>query len=130
MQASSREQIEAAHELAEALLRFLKALRPSEPKPTEPPRAPRPESASAWRPEPPPPRRIEPPPAKDVPPGKLLLSTRDAAAFLSVSGRTLWTLTAPRGPIPSVRLGRSVRYSVESLQAWARSAEQKPRERY
>jgi len=107
MQTPSREQIEAAHQLAEAMLRFLTVLRPSAPKP----------------PEVRPPQRVEPKPAEDTPFEKLLVSAREAASLLCVSDRTLWTLTAPRGPIPSVRLGRSVRYSVEALRAWVRHAE-------
>ena len=46
---------------------------------------------------------------------KLLLSAREAAIALSVSEKTLWTNSCPRGTIPVVRLGRSVRYSVEAL---------------
>jgi hypothetical protein len=48
----------------------------------------------------------------------LLLSPRAAAAVLSVSPRTLWALTHPRGPIRPVRIGRCVRYSVSELQRW------------
>jgi excisionase family DNA binding protein len=47
-------------------------------------------------------------------PQKLLVTAREAAAALSISERTLWTLTQS-GDIPVVRLGRSVRYSVEAL---------------
>lgn len=47
--------------------------------------------------------------------GKLLLTPREAAQTLSVCEKSLWSLTAPRGPIKCVRLGRSVRYSVDSL---------------
>ena len=43
-----------------------------------------------------------------------LLRPRDAAKFLGVSDRHLWGLTAA-GLIPSVKLGRSVRYSVSRL---------------
>lgn len=51
-------------------------------------------------------------------PVALLLTPRLAAAALSVSERTLWAMTHPRGPIPAVRLGRSVRYSVADLERW------------
>jgi len=54
----------------------------------------------------------------DPAPPPLLLTPRAAAAALSMSPRTLWGLTAPRGPIPVVRIGRAVRYSPESLRAW------------
>ncbi len=49
---------------------------------------------------------------------RLLLSPRDAARALSISARTLWTNTSPRGPIPCVRLGSRVLYSPDDLQAW------------
>lgn len=49
---------------------------------------------------------------------KLLLSPREAAHTLSVSEKSLWLHTTPRGPIPCVRLGRSVRYSVDALKAY------------
>jgi len=48
----------------------------------------------------------------------LLLTPKQAAAALAVSPRTLWSLTAPRGPIPAVRLGRLVRYRVEAMADW------------
>lgn len=48
----------------------------------------------------------------------LLLTPRQAAQALAISERTLWTLTAPRGPLQSVLVGRSVRYSVEHLREW------------
>jgi excisionase family DNA binding protein len=49
---------------------------------------------------------------------RLLLTARAAAAALSVSERTLWAMTHPRGPIPVVKIGRAVRYSAEALRAW------------
>ncbi len=48
---------------------------------------------------------------------KLLLNVRQASQALSVSPRTLWTLTA-NGEIPSVRFGRSVRYDPADLRRW------------
>jgi predicted DNA-binding transcriptional regulator AlpA len=48
----------------------------------------------------------------------LLLDARQAAAALSISPRTLWSLTSPRGPIPSIRLGTRVLYSTSALQKW------------
>jgi excisionase family DNA binding protein len=47
----------------------------------------------------------------------LLLRPRDAALALAISERTLWELTRRR-VIPSVRIGRAVRYSPSDLQAW------------
>ena len=52
---------------------------------------------------------------------KLLLKPREAAARLSISERQLWANTAPRGPIPCVRIGSCVRYSPEALQACIRA---------
>ncbi len=46
---------------------------------------------------------------------KLLLTAREAARALSISARSLWALTAPRGPIPSVRLGSRVLYDPRAL---------------
>jgi excisionase family DNA binding protein len=60
----------------------------------------------------------------DLAPSPLLLTPRAAAAALSVSPRTLWALTHPRGPIPVVRCGRAVRYSAEALRAWIAAQQQ------
>jgi predicted DNA-binding transcriptional regulator AlpA len=49
---------------------------------------------------------------------QLLLTLRQAAQALAVSERTLWGLTAPRGPIRCVKIGRSIRYAVSELQRW------------
>jgi hypothetical protein len=52
----------------------------------------------------------------------LALRPREAAKALGISARTLWGLTAPRGPIPCLRIGRGTRktvlYPVADLQAW------------
>ena len=44
-----------------------------------------------------------------------LLTAREAAAFLRLSERTVWEITGPRGDLPAVRIGRSVRYSKTDL---------------
>jgi excisionase family DNA binding protein len=49
---------------------------------------------------------------------RLLLTPREAAATLSISERTLWAVTAPRGPLPAVRIGRAVRYDPPDLRRW------------
>jgi hypothetical protein len=59
-------------------------------------------------------------------PLRLLLAPREAAAALSISERTLWEMTAPRGPIRCLRLSgrgraRSIRYPVDALRAWIES---------
>jgi excisionase family DNA binding protein len=59
-----------------------------------------------------------PPVLSDSPVPRLLLTPRAAAGALSVSERTLWGMTSPRGPIPAVRLGRAVRYPADALRAW------------
>ncbi len=55
--------------------------------------------------------------ASPIPPGRLLLTPREAAAALAVSERTLWSLT-DRGEIPRVPIGKCVRYDVEDLRAY------------
>lgn len=47
----------------------------------------------------------------------LLLTPRDAAKVMSLSERTLWTLTQ-RGELPAVWIGRAKRYAVTDLAAW------------
>ena len=58
-------------------------------------------------------------------PPRLLLTSREAAAALSVSARTLWSLTYPRGPIPAVRIGRSIRYLTDSLRAFCEAQQRR-----
>ena len=99
------EQIAASHALGEAVMRFFLSLREQPPIGERPPASPQPASG----------REAEPA-------QRLLVSIREAAALLSISDRMLWTLTAPRGPITSIRLGRSVRYSVGHLREWVRHA--------
>jgi len=52
---------------------------------------------------------------------RLLVPPPDAAGMLSISERSLWGRTAPRGPIPCVRIGSSVRYSPELLRDYLRT---------
>jgi hypothetical protein len=60
----------------------------------------------------------------------LLVGTAAAARMLSISPRTLWNWTAPRGPIPVVRTpgGRLVLYSVDALRTWIDQATSSPSE--
>lgn len=51
---------------------------------------------------------------------KLLLRAPEAAKLLSISERTLWTLTQ-EGTVPHIRLRGSVRYPVEQLREWITS---------
>jgi hypothetical protein len=52
----------------------------------------------------------------------LAVRPREAARLLGISARTLWSLSAPRGPIPCARLGhgrnKAVLYPVADLRAW------------
>jgi excisionase family DNA binding protein len=54
---------------------------------------------------------------RDEPIAPLLLSASDAAKALAISERTLFSLTKC-GEIPCVRIGRCVRYSIQSLSAF------------
>jgi excisionase family DNA binding protein len=46
-----------------------------------------------------------------------LLDAKQTAALLAISARTLWSMTNA-GMIPSVRIGRSVRYRRAALLEW------------
>lgn len=52
-----------------------------------------------------------------------LLTERDAARWLSISQRSLWTLRN-RGEIPFAKVGRQVRYHVEDLEAFVKKNKQ------
>lgn len=49
-----------------------------------------------------------------------LLTSRQTAAYLNISERSLWSHTVPRGDIPCVRIGTAVRYDQASLEHWVR----------
>ena len=53
-----------------------------------------------------------------APHSALALRPREAAKARGISERMLWSLTAPRGTIPAVRIGTCVLYPVTGLQAW------------
>ncbi len=53
---------------------------------------------------------------------EILLTSKEAAKRLAISERHLYTLTHA-GELPCVRVGRSIRYSVETIQQWIRDAE-------
>jgi len=50
-----------------------------------------------------------------------LLTVKQAAERLAVSERTIWSTTAPRGPIVCVKIGRAVRYRAADLDAFISS---------
>jgi hypothetical protein len=57
--------------------------------------------------------------SSDIPP--LALRPRAAAKAMGISPRLLWSLSAPRGPIPCTRIGGRrgcVLYAVDDLKAW------------
>ena len=64
------------------------------------------------------PGRGWPVPTEPTPVEPLLLNAISAARALSLSMRTLWSLTAPRGPIPVVRIGKRCLHSRAGLQRW------------
>lgn len=94
----SHSELAAAHDLGEALLRFVKTLKIVTAT----------EESTRLRPD-------SVPPVGSKPQVAILLTMREAAKALQISERTLWRLTAPRGPVQSVRLGRSVRYAADEL---------------
>lgn len=50
----------------------------------------------------------------------ILLTPREAATALSISERTLYSLTVPRGDIPVImRNGKVFRYYAQHLNEWA-----------
>ena len=59
--------------------------------------------------------------------GQRLLTTRQAAAYIGVCDRTMWTL-GNSGQIPTVRFGaghrQSVRFDQRDLDAWIESCKQ------
>jgi predicted DNA-binding transcriptional regulator AlpA len=57
----------------------------------------------------------------NLPTTKLLLPAPEAADLLSICEKTLWSITAPRGDLACVRIGRRVLYSVDDLRRWIES---------
>ncbi len=60
----------------------------------------------------------------NVPP--IALRPREAARALGLGERTLWGLTAPRGPIPVVKVGTARLYRVADLDAWLAARVERP----
>lgn len=56
-----------------------------------------------------------------IPPADRLLTMQEAAERLAICERKLWSLTAPRGQLPCVRINRSVRYAPADLDAYVAS---------
>ena len=57
----------------------------------------------------------------------ILVDAREAARRLAISPRTLWQLTKDR-VVPSIRIGKCVRYRVADLEDWTRQQVQRERE--
>jgi hypothetical protein len=47
-----------------------------------------------------------------------LRSVKDTAKYLGVSQRTLWAISAPRGPLPVVKIGTRCLYDPVDLQRY------------
>ena len=56
-------------------------------------------------------------PSKEASPKRLLVNAKQAAEILSIGPTKLWSLTASR-EIPSVRIGRAVRYLYSDLETF------------
>jgi excisionase family DNA binding protein len=46
-----------------------------------------------------------------------LLDRKETAAYLAISDRHLWAIT-DRGDLPCIKLGRTVRYAIEDIEAY------------
>ena len=59
---------------------------------------------------------------KNTPPqaAVILVDPQEAARRLAISPRTLWKLTKERA-VPSLRIGKCVRYRVCDLEEWTRA---------
>jgi excisionase family DNA binding protein len=102
-------QVRASHELGEAIVRFVNATLNVHMK-AEPPTPVQPSL----------PAPVQPPDDSEKEP--LLVDTREATRLLSISRKTLYTHTTPRGSIPCVRLGSLVRYSLADLRQWLQNS--------
>jgi hypothetical protein len=123
MKPTQRESLAVQH-LARALLEFVIAH--EEGRVAR--RAERPREEVAVRVE-----HVHPAPKEDAAPPRReapergFMNAKQAAEYLSIGERLLWSMTAPRGPLPSVRLGKAVRYPVGDLEATLQRMRSKPR---
>lgn len=51
-----------------------------------------------------------------------LLDSKQAAELLGISGRMLWQLSAPRGPIPVCRFDTRLRFKLADLEEFIRQS--------
>lgn len=47
-----------------------------------------------------------------------LMTLDEVAEFLNLSPRTVWGKSSPRGTIPVIQIGRSIRYCPNAIQEW------------
>jgi predicted DNA-binding transcriptional regulator AlpA len=57
---------------------------------------------------------------------KFLLTSRETAQALGISPRTSWMLTAPRGSLPTVRIGQRVLYRPQDVNEFIHNQIVKP----
>ena len=55
---------------------------------------------------------------------KKLLSAKETARALGISDRTLWGITAPRGPLACCKIGTRVMYSPEAIERFIKQQEE------
>lgn len=119
---SARERA-AANQLAEALIEFVMAVESGivERTKTRPPTEVR--VAVQYPPNPVQPAvaPIEEPATEDP---ERLVGAKEVSEMLGISTRKAWQITAPRGPLKSVRIGRSVKYRVGDVRdyVWRNTA--------
>ena len=54
---------------------------------------------------------------------KKLLSTKETSKILGISERTLWSITAPRGPLVRCKIKNRVLYSQSAIDQYIRAME-------
>jgi len=55
-----------------------------------------------------------------------LLTVKDVSKLLGVSDRCIWSVTSPRGALPSVRIGRLVRYLPQDVAEYVQTMRVRP----
>ena len=117
-------EMDAAKKLGEAVMEFLIALEVGRHSRMPAPAVPQADvrlPVDTWTP----PRNAVPTPGspeETEPDDAIVIGVREAARLLGVCEKTLWSLSVPRGSIPVVQIGRSVRYTIDDLQAWVKRA--------
>jgi excisionase family DNA binding protein len=96
----SSQELQAAHELGEAIVHFLKTMTVQPEETPQPTPTPIPQQGPSTEPE------------------KELLSVLEAARMMNVSERTLTRMSHPQGTIQTVRMGSRVLYPRRMLMHW------------